>query len=180
MVKQVMPGTSAAEFRRQMEGQAFTLVDFYAEWCGPCKMIAPQVDQLAMLHPHITFLKACPLLSSPFPFPFCAIAWSCDVGAATLIFFGICGMLPRPPFFPLLPLPLLGRGRVGLSGEGEGSVWWGVLQVDVDQCPDVSGSCSIAAMPTFILFARGKEMSRVTGANPAKLRELLQQATYES
>ena len=84
------------------------------------------------------------------------------------------------PLFPLLPLPLLGRGRVGLSGEGEGSVWWGVLQVDVDQCPDVSGSCSIAAMPTFILFARGKEMSRVTGANPAKLRELLQQATYES
>ena len=69
---------------------------------------------------------------------------------------------------------------MGLSGEGEGSVWWGVLQVDVDQCPDVSGSCSIAAMPTFILFARGKEMSRVTGANPAKLRELLQQATYES
>ena len=59
MVKQVMPGTSAAEFRRQMEGQAFTLVDFYAQWCGPCKMIAPQVDQLAMLHPHITFLKAC-------------------------------------------------------------------------------------------------------------------------
>ena len=50
--------------------------------------------------------------------------------------------------------------------------------MDVDQCPDVSGSCSIAAMPTFILFARGQEMARVTGANPAKLRELLQLATY--
>ena len=33
------------------------LIDFYADWCGPCRMVSPIVDKIAEEHPEIKVCK---------------------------------------------------------------------------------------------------------------------------
>ena len=92
-------------FQRVIQGTEIpVLVDFYADWCGPCKMMAPTLDDVA-------------------------------------------------------------HERIGQVL---------VLKLDTDRNPTTSQAFGVRSIPTLILFRKGQEAARQTGAVPrAQLDALL-------
>ena len=39
------------------EHDGLVVIDLYADWCGPCKMLAPTIEQLATEMPDVKFAK---------------------------------------------------------------------------------------------------------------------------
>ena len=85
------------------ESDVPVLVDFYADWCGPCKVMAPSVDKLALAY----------------------------VGKAL------------------------------------------IAKLDTDHAQQSAGRFNIRGIPTTIVFQKGKEVARQTGAVPYAQLELL-------
>lgn len=48
---------TAENFDSTIMGNDIVIVDFWAEWCGPCKMFAPTFEAISEKHPEIVFGK---------------------------------------------------------------------------------------------------------------------------
>ena len=99
------------EFQRTIdESDIPVMVDFYADWCGPCKMMAPAFDDLAA-------------------------RW---------------------------------QGRALL------------VKLNTDLAQKTASSFNIRGIPTTIVFVKGKEVARQTGAVPAKMLEAMLEKAVKS
>ena len=45
------------QFASTIEGNDIVLVDFWAEWCGPCRQFAPTYSAASEKHPDVVFAK---------------------------------------------------------------------------------------------------------------------------
>lgn len=49
--------TSKQEFTDALSHDGLVVVDFFATWCGPCKMIAPLLDKFSSEYNQAKFIK---------------------------------------------------------------------------------------------------------------------------
>lgn len=83
--------------------EGVVVIDFFANWCGPCKRIAPVYEELAKKFTKVTFLK-----------------------------------------------------------------------VDVDESETIASKFSVQSLPTFVFLKNGTEVTRIEGADPNRIIQVLE------
>ena len=53
MIKEV----DKQNFKKIIKEKECVVVDFYANWCGPCKMLRPNLEEIASQYPEISFVS---------------------------------------------------------------------------------------------------------------------------
>ena len=61
-----------------------------------------------------------------------------------------------------------------MAGEFDGQVK--IVAVDVDNSKDVAEEYGVSAMPTLVLMRGDEEVSRMSGADETKIRQMMQDA----
>ena len=54
MVKKL---ASVDDFNKAKNTTKLVVIDFFAEWCGPCKHLAPKIEDMAKEHTDVDFYK---------------------------------------------------------------------------------------------------------------------------
>ncbi len=53
-----MPDVTMDNFTREvMQSDKTVLIDFWAPWCGPCRMLSPVIDEIASEYPEVKVVK---------------------------------------------------------------------------------------------------------------------------
>ena len=45
------------DFNETLDNDEIVIIDFWAEWCGPCRQFAPIFEKVAEENPDVTFAK---------------------------------------------------------------------------------------------------------------------------